>query len=394
MGHKMSMYKLNIYLMYGYWFFHNLIFAYVIERLYWASRGMTEQGVVYTEIIYAVVVILLEVPTGALADRWSKKVLLVLSAVLSFSELFILIYANNFWHFALAVALAGLGKALSSGTSNALIFESLKMLGEEHSFEKVSGRIGFFDYSAAMLGALAGSYIAYSKSYITTYWLSLISVFITIIAALFLKDTDSIEEKEAKLDYIQHMKEAFSFLKGKPAIRFVLFFGIIAGAVFTYIDEFWQTYLNAINIPIYLFGIISATRMISSSISGIYAYKLKNKFSYDSIFSVQIITFAASILIASYTKSFVGLMPLIISFISFGVVEPLTIGYLHHRTESRIRATVESFQSLILRAVTIICGLLFGYFSTHFSIFTGFRVLAVISAAYSVYFFLVKKRFI
>jgi len=63
----------NIWKLYAIRFFHNLIPAYVIERLFWEQRGMTIQMVVYTEIIYAITVVLLEIPTGIIADKWSRK---------------------------------------------------------------------------------------------------------------------------------------------------------------------------------------------------------------------------------------------------------------------------------------------------------------------------------
>jgi MFS family permease len=394
MDRTLYKYKTNIYLMYGYWFFHNLIFAYVIERLYWASRGMSNQEVVYTEIIYAAVVLILEVPTGSLADRWSKKMLMLINSILVIVEFIILIQANSFWHFTLAVSISGVGKALSSGTSNALVYDSLKMIGREQSFEKISGRIGFFDYAASMLAALIGSYIVYNNGYVSAYWLSLISVVICFIITLFLAEPDSISEEEKTQSYAECIKESYRFLKDQPSVRFVLLFGIVISSIFVYIDEFWQIYLSEIKVPFLLFGVISSARMLSASLSGIYAYKLKNRFSYKKIFSLLIVIFIASIFGASFIKSYLSLIPLIICFIAYGIVEPLSLGYLHHRTESRIRATVESFQSLVLRASTIICGLLFGYFSTKYDIFAGFILLGSILVAYSVYYFSKKDIYI
>jgi MFS family permease len=394
MDRKLYKYKINIYLMYGYWFFHNLIFAYVIERLYWASRGMSNQEVVYTEIIYAVVVLILEVPTGTLADRWSKKMLMIVNSLLVIVEFIVLIQACSFWHFALAVSISGVGKALASGTSNALVYDSLKMIDREKSFEKISGRIGFFDYAASMLAALIGSYVAYKNGYVSTYWLSLISVIICFMITLFLTEPESISEEEKTQSYTECIKESYIFLKGQPSVRFVLLFGIVISSIFVYIDEFWQIYLSEIKIPVLLFGVISSARMLSASLSGIYAYKLKDRFSYKKIFSWLIIIFIASIFGASLIKSYLGLIPLIICFIAYGIVEPLSLGYLHHRTESRIRATVESFQSLVLRASTIVCGLLFGYFSTKYDIFAGFILLGSVLAIYSIYYFSNKDKYI
>jgi MFS family permease len=392
MSNKRFRYKLNVYLMYGYWFFHNLIFAYVIERLYWASRGMTNQQVVYTEIVYATVVIILEVPTGSLADRWSKKIMMLMSAILSLAEFAMLIYAHNFWHFALAVSFAGIGRALSSGTSNALIYESLKRTNQQDSFEKAIGRVNFFDYFAAMLAAVIGSYIAYNNGNLTTYYLSLISVGISVVLTLFILDPEASASDERNESYYACMKEAYTFLRSKVDIRFVLLFGIITAAVITYLDEFWQIYLNSIKIPVYLFGFVSVARSLASSIAGLYAYKIKERFSYNQVFAVLLCIIAAAITATSFINTYAGLIPLILAFLAYGFVEPLTMGYLHHRTESNIRATVESFQSLVLRGFTIIVGLVFGYYSTHFSIFIGFRVLGIMLIMYMVYFAFSKNR--
>lgn len=73
-------YSKNIRRLYAIRFFHNLIPAYVIERLFWEQRGMTIQMVVFTEIIYAITVVLLEVPSGIAADKWGRKRMMVLNA--------------------------------------------------------------------------------------------------------------------------------------------------------------------------------------------------------------------------------------------------------------------------------------------------------------------------
>lgn len=385
--------KSNIYKLCAYWFFHNFIFAYVIERLFWEQRGMTVQQVVYTEIIYAAVIILLEVPTGSLADKWSKKNLMVINSFLSIFEFVILIYANSFWHFALAVFLAAIGKALSSGTSNAILYDSLKLLGEENKFEKVLGLINFFDYFAGMLAALIGSYVAYRHNYVSTYWLSLISTIIAFVITLTLYEPN-IKRSNEELNYTTYIKEAFKFLKNEPSIKFVLLFGMIIGACLTYVDEFWQLYLKEIKIPVIYFGIVSASRSLSSSISGIFAHKLKERFSYNTLFSLVITFSAFSLIVCSLTDSALGLIPLIITFMLCGIVDTLVSGYLHHRTDSTYRATVESFQSLISRVFIIGVGLLFGFFSTNYSIFIGFRALGIFAAIYAIYYMIFKNKYL
>ena len=67
-----------------YYFFRSFIFAYVIERLFWRSRGISIADTVYIEIIYAVTLVFMEVPTGIWADRWSRKRMINIGAILTF----------------------------------------------------------------------------------------------------------------------------------------------------------------------------------------------------------------------------------------------------------------------------------------------------------------------
>ncbi|WP_425447014.1 MFS transporter [Dethiothermospora halolimnae] len=376
----------NIWKLYGYYFFHNLIFAYVIERLYWQQRGITIQQVVYTEIIYALVIVILEIPTGYLADKWSRKSMLVLAGILTFLDFFILIYADSFFDFALAVFIAGIQSALSSGTTNALLYDSLKTCNEQDKFEKVLGRLNFFDYGAATIGALVGSFVASRVSYVSTYWMSLVSVTISFLFAISLIEPKIKTKEDDDEKNINYIKEAYIFLKGNASIRFVLLLGIVMSSVTIYVDEFFSIYLKEISIPVILFGVISGANSLIISVSSIFAYKIKERFSYKSIFSGLITLFTISLILLSIIKVSYGVIALFIFYFSSAMIEPLVSGYLHHRTKSSYRATVESFQSLVMRVSTIGVGLLFGVVSTGYSIFIGFRALGILSFIYLVYY--------
>lgn len=377
--------KGNIWKLYAYWFFHNFIFAYVIERLYWQQRGMTIQQVVYTEIIYAGVIIILEIPTGVISDRWSRKNMLVIGAFLTCFEFIILIYANSFWHFALAVGVAGVSSALCSGTSNALLYDSLKVLKRQDEFEKILGRVNFFDYGASFTAALLGGLTAVSLGFVSNYWLSLVSVIISFIVALSLVEPE-IKTVENESTSFSYAKDAIIFLKDHKIIRFVLLTGIIMGSAMNFVDEFWQLYADNISIPVIYFGIISSVDGLIISIFSLVAFKIKKHISYRYILLGCLILVTLGLLIMSFAHSFLAIFILMILSIGIGVSEPLISGYLHNKTESYYRATVESFQSLSLRITIIIVGLFFGYMATKGSIIIGFRFLGFFCLAYLVYY--------
>lgn len=385
-------YLKNIKLQYTYIFFHNFIFAYVIERLYWQSRGMSISHVVYTEIIYALTIIIFEIPTGVLADKWSRRNLIVIGSFFAIVEIVILIYAQTFWHFALAIFIAGISTAMVSGSQNALIYDSLKYHNKENSFEKILGKIRAFDFIAAILAALLGSFIATHFGYTINYWLSLVSMTIAFITTLFMIEPAIHVDLDKDIDTIGYIKRAFTFFKKNNNVALVVLSGMLIGVCMNYIDEFWQIYLNELHIPVIYFGIFGAMTSVSIIPGSIIAYKIRRKLSYKYILTILISTFTISLLVIALLPGVAGIASIIlIGFIS-GITEPLVTGYLHHRTKSEIRATIDSFYSLAYRALSVVVGLTFGYISTHISIFFGYGALGVLCFIYVVLFCFMSKK--
>jgi MFS family permease len=218
-GVKEMDYNKNVYKLYMIIFFHNLIFAYVIERLFWEQRGMTVFMVVLCEVIYAATIVIFEIPSGILADKLGRKRLLVISAVLSLLEMVLLLYANSFMDFAIVVFMAGISGSCSSGAFNALLYDSLLISKKQNMFEKILGRINAFDFLAALIAALSGSVLAKFYGFEFNYILSAISLVVALAFTLSLKepprDNSEVPEEDSK--------EGFAFL-GAVCFLFLVIF--------------------------------------------------------------------------------------------------------------------------------------------------------------------------
>jgi MFS family permease len=198
-------------------FFHNLIPAYVIERLFWEQRGMSVLMVVLCEIFYAVTIVIFEIPTGVLADKFGRKPLLVFGAFLSMFEFIILLFAHHFWTFALVVSLAGISSACTSGACNALLYDSLAAVQKQKSFEKIVGRMNSLDFFGSLIAALSGGVLAKYYGFEFNYILSAISMFLAFLITLLIKepsrislngDTQTIQE-----NFIFYIRKSFLFIK-------------------------------------------------------------------------------------------------------------------------------------------------------------------------------------
>ncbi|NLY10734.1 MAG: MFS transporter [Firmicutes bacterium] len=372
-------------------FFQSLIPAYVIERLFWELRGMTVQMVVYTEIIYAFSVFLLEIPSGILADKWGRKKMIVLNAFLGCLEFLILVFATEFWHFAAAVFLSGIGQSASSGSENALLYESLLLHGKEASFEKCLGRLNAWDFSAAILAALSGSLIASWCGFELNYWLSFTGMLVSLCISFMLLEPNLKRKTDSPIVFQEYLKASVKFFIRNPQVCLVLFSAMVTGAAMNFIDEFWQLYISRLGVPVIYFGLVLAGLSILRLPGNIIAYKIKERINYRALISGIVFIFAAGMLYIAIFKGYTGLIVIFLICIVSGVIEPLATGYLHHRIDSSMRATIDSFQSLGLRAILILVGLGFGYFSSRFDIFGGYGFISLVCFAFLVYFLVSSK---
>ena len=379
-------YLKNIKLLYANRFFHNLVFAYVIERLFWQQRGMSVQHVVYTEIIYAAAIIALEIPTGILADKWSRKNLLVIGAALTCFEFLILIFSHSFWQFGAAVFIAGVSTSLASGSEYALLYDSLKCHGRENTFEKVLGRLLAFDFTAAIIACLSGSLLAARLGFEFNYWLSLASVSIAFFITLFLSETKIHTINKDKPKFSHYIKASFKFFKNSGQVLLVIVSGMLIAACVIYVDEFWQLYLDRLLIPVIFFGVFSSLTSLVRVPGSLLSYKLKNKLGYKSVFVLLFTAAIIALLAMAFVKGAAGIVSILVICLAEGLTEPLASGYLHKRVPSRMRATIDSFQSLVQRILSIVIGLGFGFAAVRLSFFAGYGLMAALCAAYLVFF--------
>ncbi|HZG57794.1 MFS transporter [Paenibacillus sp.] len=391
----------NVRTLYAVRFFQSLVPAYVIERLYWEQRGMSIAEVVYTEIIYASTIVLFEIPTGALADRYGRKKLIVLAAALGCAEFLMLLYAETFWHFAVVVALAGVASAAASGSENALLYDSLDRAGQASAFERKLGRLNALDLSASVAAALSGGFLAGRFGFELNYWLSLVGATVALALSLRLVEPPAAgsagragEEagEDERVPLRRIALESLRFFRGRRDVRLVLLSGMLVGAAMTYIDEFWQLYLDRIGVPVGWFGLFSAALLAMRMPGSLLADALLRRFRHRTLLVGALAAFAVCLACLGFAPGAAGIAAMLFACLASGAVDPIAAGYLHHRIDGPMRATIDSFRSLAGNGVALAAGLGFGWASSKADVFGGYAFLAALCAAFLLYFLPAAKK--
>jgi MFS family permease len=116
-----------------------LVPYYPLYALLFLDTGLSEAQISVLFALWSITAFLAEVPTGALADRWSRRGALVLAGVLQAAAFVIWTAAPAYPSFAIGFVVWGVGGALMSGTAEALVYDGLAALGAEGGYVRVHG---------------------------------------------------------------------------------------------------------------------------------------------------------------------------------------------------------------------------------------------------------------
>ena len=143
-----------------------------IWMLYLAYRGLSLVQIGLVESIFHGTSLLMEVPTGIIADRFGRKTSRILGRCMAMVGTLLMISSRSFWGFALAFFFIALSYNLESGAGDALVYDSLVQAGLQDRYTKVKGRQEV-SWQGAQIVSLVASGIVATFDYTLAYVLSL-----------------------------------------------------------------------------------------------------------------------------------------------------------------------------------------------------------------------------
>lgn len=147
--------------LYRYAFLDEFVLLYPVYALLFSDTGLSVWQISSLFALWSLTGVVLEVPSGALADGTSRRRLLVLAPLLTATGFALWVLLPSYASFAVGFVLWGAGGALGSGTLEALVYEELQRLGAADRYAGIMGRAracGLVAVMAAM--ALAGPVFA------------------------------------------------------------------------------------------------------------------------------------------------------------------------------------------------------------------------------------------
>ena len=379
--------KSNVWKMYLVNFLRNLQFFGAVAIpffLDWAKISYTKIFILEAAFMFWIFV--LEIPTGVVADKYGRKVSIMLGGLASAISISIFGFVNNYWAFFLAEFIGAFGFTLLSGADKALIYDSLIQTKKDKDAKVFLSRYESAGTLGVLLGFPLGSLIAgssilpYPKTLPLTFIISGIFLLLTFFVALTLNEP---KRKEKVEEFIKEGFDGFKYIfKHKKLRIFALNFALISATTF-FMFWFYQSLAGVIGIDVKYNGFIGAGFNLFSMLL------LLNIKRIEKIFGMKNTLLYSAILPGLF---FIGLFffrniyfVLVAIFIITGLKimrSPVLSDFMNRHIESRNRATVLSGVSMLEKIIVMMLYPIVGLLAD-FSIWITFLFLGIATLIFS-----------
>lgn len=366
-------------LFYIFQFFRDFIFIYAVDKLFLLYRGIELYQIAILIAFWSILTILLEIPSGALADKWSRKNMLVLSALFTSLCYVTWLFSSNFWLFLIGFTFRTLSGTFESGTMEAYVFDFLKQNRKEEEFEKIWGR-GQACLSIGIAVALSLGGFLSTYSYELVVALSALSPLFTLATSLLFPQVYPVTLIGEK-SYLSILKDGIKKAFSNTVLVRVFLYSAIVYAALGILDEYDQVMLSSwFNMSKTFIGIWLATAIGISSLSGLYAHKLKHM-GWGLLNTIAAVSGILLTIICLFnTKPLLGTF--LIFWTSSVMINVLTQGIIQREIPSRERATITSVNSLVTETGAVVLGLSFGFIANRYSIQIGYGFYGIVIITY------------
>lgn len=357
-------------------FFQGFVLWYAIEKLFMRSIGFDDAGIGVAAAAYSALLILVETPSGILADRWSRKGVLVIgSCMLGLSSLICGISTSPPLFFA-GTLLWGVFFAMYSGTYDSIVYDTLvEERQDTEKYNRYYGYIRFLDSIALVLGSILGGLLS-SHTLTGAFFWSIPSAIISIVA-LFAFREPKIHKAEPLGTVSEHLSSTFRAVLGKKGLITLLATLICTSLVMEILFDFYQLWLLETNTTAELYGITSATLTLSLGAAGLIAAHARNRHTTTLIAALCLLS-GSIILLFSHQ-----LAVIVIAQFSIGtgatILSIIFTKDLHDKLSSRVRAGASSAVNTFSRIIFVPVSLLFGAISSHKSVFVACFMLTTVA---------------
>ncbi len=386
--------------MYG--FLKNLRFFDAFFILFLVGKGLpyTQIGILYA--VREIVINLLEVPSGFVADTYGRKTSLLgsfLAYIISFGIFYL---SGSFGLFLAAFIFYGIGDAFRSGTHKAMIMDYLKINNwADQKINYYGHTRSWSQMGSALSSLIAGVLVYYTGNYTNIFLYSIVPYLVNfglIISYPNQLNYSSENNGKKRFNISETFKSFFKVIKYKSVIR-IINTTAAHSAYLKAVKDYIQVLMVHVVVLVPLLNNADTEKKNGIFIGIIYsviylltsrASAVSSRFAVNNKRNIAILTLLLGFALGAISGVFYISeiwVPALLAFVGIYIVEnirkPILTGYIADEVPNSILASVISAQSLLKTIMTASIAVVFGFLADHFNIGIAFIAISVILAVIS-----------
>jgi MFS family permease len=357
-------------------------FYYPIIGVLFLDLGLTLEQYALLNVIWAIVIIVLEIPSGALADVIGRKRVVVLAAALMVAEMAVLAFAPRgawmFWLLVLNRILSGAAEACASGADEALAYDSLPEGDRKATWPRVLESLMRWKSGGFFIAMISGAAL-FDQNLMTTLlgWTGwtptagatvrwpVYATLVTSIACLFVAlsfcepPTHVPAGRHAAGRAWQNVIEGAVHVFTSRKILFLMLAALIIDSFVRIFLTFASNYYRLIELPPFVNGMLgSGLALLGLAVAPLAKRMVAQRgvvANYFVVAGLVLVGLSGTAMAWTYWGAWV-VVPL---GVAMSMLQFFTSNYLNQWTESHVRATVLSFRGVAFNLGYAVAGILF-----------------------------------
>jgi MFS family permease len=356
-------------------FLQAFVFWYAIEKPFLNSLGLNNAAMALVSIIFSASYLILNVPFGVIADRWSRRDMLLLGSVFLVFDCVIAGTSHNLLAYAIASILFGAYVASTQGTYDSIIYDTvLEETQTNEYYTHYYGRLRFVEGVGLALSSLLGGIVAHYINLRAPYLLTIPVAALSVPALLMFQEPRLHKRGVTQNLHHQLGQTVRVILKKGTTAQVVgsLVLITIGILIMSQLDQLW---VLALSLPILLYGPVNALLLAGTAVSGFLASRA-NKARIGPLIVVGSVIVASLLLLVHKLPVIVLAQVLFLGGVT--ILQIILNRQLHSVADSHVRSGASSLVTTIGTLLFLPIALLFGFISDRYTVFRAAWIVVIL----------------
>ncbi|MCP4231806.1 MAG: MFS transporter [bacterium] len=370
----------NIPLLYVFRMLHMAVFFAPIIVVFFERNGLNMMQVMLLQTVFSVTLLVLEVPSGFIADITGRKVTLIIGSATLFIGVIVYSLGHSFLYFLVAEILWAIAGSLISGSDTAMLYDTLKATGREDDYKRIEGNAYSLMLIGGVISTTLGGFAAELDIRLPFYLTAALFALLLPVSLLLVEPPREKGGHERGRLYYFYKIHRFALYKNKE-VRWLLLFGAVLTAFG--ITHFWlyQPYFELTGIPLFYFGLIFGLFNLVAAAASKWAHNIEKLLRKRiSVILLPVLQGASPLLMAFILTPFSFLLIIPGQFVR-GFGGPIIKDYINRHVWSDKRATVLSIMNLLSRVIFAISAPIIGWAVDVYSVQAALIALGIAALA-------------